>query len=92
MNLGVILDAIKIWAESIISKMGYPGLTLVMFLENVFPPIPSEIVLPLAGSLTLTDRFTIFWVVVWGMVGSFARRIFLLCAWDVDGGRNGSAG
>ena len=76
MNLGVILDAIKIWAESIISTLGYPGLTLIMFLENVFPPIPSEIVLPLAGSLTLTDRFTILWVVIWGMVGSLLGALF----------------
>jgi membrane protein DedA with SNARE-associated domain len=76
MNLGQILDAIKIWAEAIISSMGYPGLTLVMFLENVFPPIPSEIVLPLAGSLTLTGRFSILGVVLWGMVGSLAGALF----------------
>ncbi len=72
MNLGQILDLIKNWAESVISTMGYPGLTLVMFLENIFPPIPSEIVLPLAGSLTLTGRFSILGVVAWGMLGSLA--------------------
>lgn len=75
MNLGQILDAIKIWAESVISSLGYPGLTLVMFLENIFPPIPSEIVLPLAGSLTLTGRFSILGVVLWGMVGSVAGAL-----------------
>ncbi len=76
MNLGIILDGIKTWAESIIGTMGYPGLTLIMFLENVFPPIPSEIVLPLAGSLTITGRFTILWVVFWGMVGSLLGALF----------------
>ncbi len=76
MNLGQILDLIKNWAESIISTLGYPGLTLVMFLENVFPPIPSEIVLPLAGSLTLTGRFSIIGVVAWGMLGSLAGAFF----------------
>lgn len=70
MNLGTILDAIKVWTESVISTMGYPGLTLVMFLENIFPPIPSEVVLPLAGNLTNSARFTIVGVVVWGMVGA----------------------
>lgn len=70
MNLGTILDAIKIWTESVISTMGYPGLTLVMFLENIFPPIPSEVVLPLAGNLTNSGRFTIVGVVLWGMVGA----------------------
>ncbi len=70
MQLGDALNAIKIWVEQIISSMGYVGLYLVMFLENVFPPIPSEVVLPLAGSLTLTGRFSIFWITVIGMLGS----------------------
>jgi len=70
MDLGAILDAIKIWTESVISTMGYPGLVLVMFLENVFPPIPSEVVLPLAGNLTNAGRFTMFGVIFWGMVGA----------------------
>jgi membrane protein DedA with SNARE-associated domain len=70
MDLGVILDAIKIWTESVISTMGYPGLVLVMFLENVFPPIPSEVVLPLAGNLTNAGRFTMFGVIFWGMIGA----------------------
>ena len=70
MQLGDILNAIKIWVENIISSMGYVGLYLVMFLENVFPPIPSEVVLPLAGSLTLTGRFSIFWITLIGMLGS----------------------
>lgn len=70
MGLGDILNAIKIWVESIISTMGYPGLYLVMFLENVFPPIPSEVVLPLAGSLTLTGKFSIPMITIVGMLGS----------------------
>jgi len=70
MQLGDFLNAIKIWVEQIISSMGYVGLYLVMFLENVFPPIPSEVVLPLAGSLTLTGRFSIFWITIIGMLGS----------------------
>ncbi|MCD6356877.1 MAG: DedA family protein [Anaerolineaceae bacterium] len=70
MQLGDLLNGIKIWVEQIISSMGYVGLYLVMFLENVFPPIPSEVVLPLAGSLTLTGRFSILWITVIGMLGS----------------------
>jgi len=70
MGLGDILDTIKIWVENIISTMGYPGLYLVMFLENIFPPIPSEVVLPLAGSLTLSGRFSIGLITVVGMLGS----------------------
>jgi membrane protein DedA with SNARE-associated domain len=70
MGLGDILNAIKIWVENIISTMGYPGLYLVMFLENVFPPIPSEVVLPLAGSLTLSGKFSIPMITIIGMLGS----------------------
>lgn len=70
MGLGDILNSIKVWVENIISTMGYPGLYLVMFLENIFPPIPSEVVLPLAGSLSLTGRFSIGLITLVGMLGS----------------------
>jgi membrane protein DedA with SNARE-associated domain len=70
MGLGDLLNLIKVWVENIISTMGYPGLYIVMFLENVFPPIPSEVVLPLAGSLSLTGRFSIPVITIVGMLGS----------------------
>ncbi len=72
MGLAGIIDTITVWAQSVISTLGYPGLVLVMFLENVFPPIPSEAVLPLAGWLVLEGRFTILGVILMGAVGSFA--------------------
>ena len=70
MGLAQLLDLIKTWAEGVINQMGYFGLSLVMFLENVFPPIPSEVVLPLAGNLTNSGDFSMFGVVFWGMIGS----------------------
>lgn len=70
MGLGDLLTLIKDWAETIIRSAGYPGLYLVMFLENIFPPIPSEVVLPLAGSLTLSGRFSIGLITLVGMLGS----------------------
>lgn len=76
MGLGQILDAIVSWAQMIVATMGYPGLALVMFLENVFPPIPSEVILPLAGSLVLEGRFTLFGVTVAGIIGSVAGAVF----------------
>ena len=72
MQLGDILNAIKIWVEQIISSTGYTGLYIVMFLENIFPPIPSEVVLPLAGSLTLEGRFSLLWITIIGMLGSIS--------------------
>ena len=76
MDLTAILNAIKDWATVVIGTMGYPGLVLVMFLENVFPPIPSEVVLPLAGDMTRYTSFTIFWVIFWGMIGSLIGAFF----------------
>lgn len=78
MQLSQILNAINEWALHIISTVGYPGLGLVMFLENVFPPIPSEIVLPLAGWLTLdaTTGFTLLGATLIGAIGSVAGVFF----------------
>jgi membrane protein DedA with SNARE-associated domain len=76
MGLAEILNAINDWAQSVISTLGYPGLGFIMFLENVFPPIPSEIVLPLAGSLTLEGRFTLIGVTLVGAFGSVLGAYF----------------
>ena len=37
------------WVQSVIAGLGYVGLALLLFLESLFPPIPSEVVLPIAG-------------------------------------------
>lgn len=67
-----IIKQINNWVLNLISSSGYPGLGLVMFLENVFPPIPSEIILPLAGSLTTKGDFSLAGITLVGMIGSVA--------------------
>ncbi|MBD2042761.1 DedA family protein [Microcoleus sp. FACHB-672] len=37
------------WITNIMVSLGYLGIGLLMFLENLFPPIPSELIMPLAG-------------------------------------------
>lgn len=37
------------WITNTINSLGYWGIALLMFLENLFPPIPSELIMPLAG-------------------------------------------
>jgi membrane protein DedA with SNARE-associated domain len=44
-----LLDGLTQLARDAVTAAGYPGIAGVMLLETVFPPIPSEIVLPLAG-------------------------------------------
>ncbi|MBN2003494.1 MAG: DedA family protein [Anaerolineae bacterium] len=69
-----LLNAINAWVQGLITTMGYPGLAIVMFLENVFPPIPSELVLPQAGWLTLGENapFSLLGVTVVGSLGALA--------------------
>lgn len=38
----------KEWIVNLIESAGYWGMALLMFLENIFPPIPSELIMPLA--------------------------------------------
>lgn len=39
----------KEWIADVMGHLGYVGIALLMFLENLFPPIPSELIMPLAG-------------------------------------------
>lgn len=58
------------WITRTISSLGYAGIVLFMFLENVFPPIPSELIMPLAGYLTSQDQLSFVGVVLAGTLGS----------------------
>lgn len=43
------MSGIAGWATSLVETMGGPGAGLAIALENLFPPLPSEIILPLTG-------------------------------------------
>jgi membrane protein DedA with SNARE-associated domain len=58
------------WVMSTMYSAGYAGLVFLMFLENVFPPIPSELIMPLAGFMATQDRLSIVGVIVAGTAGS----------------------
>jgi membrane protein DedA with SNARE-associated domain len=58
------------WVMGVISSAGYFGIVALMFIENVFPPIPSELIIPLAGYLVSKDQFTCAGVIVAGTIGS----------------------
>ncbi|MBE9199526.1 MULTISPECIES: DedA family protein [unclassified Nodularia (in: cyanobacteria)] len=55
-----------------INSLGYWGIALLMFVENLFPPIPSELIMPLAGftARTTPDNLNIFGVFFAGLLGS----------------------
>jgi membrane protein DedA with SNARE-associated domain len=58
------------WITETMNSLGYVGIVLLMFLENVFPPIPSEIIMPLAGFTATQGRLSFVGVVIAGMLGS----------------------
>jgi membrane protein DedA with SNARE-associated domain len=75
------------WAVELVSTLGYPGIVLVMALENVFPPIPSEAVMPLAGYLTTTGRFNFYLTIFSGVLGSLLGALLLYYLGLVIGSR-----
>ena len=48
------------WIIQLIEILGAPGVGIAILLENLFPPIPSEVVLPLAG-FTISQGNLGFW-------------------------------
>lgn len=49
---------------------GYPGIALLMALENIFPPIPSEVIMGVAGVAVHAGRMAFWPVLIWGTVGT----------------------
>jgi membrane protein DedA with SNARE-associated domain len=58
------------WVIRTIDSTGYIGIVLLMFLENVFPPIPSELIMPLAGFMVSKNERALSGVVLAGTIGS----------------------
>src|SRR5688500_8146557 len=58
------------WVMNVMQSLGYPGLVFLMFVENIFPPIPSELIMPLAGYLAAQGKMNLAGVVAAGTLGS----------------------
>ena len=58
------------WVKNIMNSLGYPGVVLLMFVENIFPPIPSELVMPLASFTAAQGELSLVGVVIAGTLGS----------------------
>jgi membrane protein DedA with SNARE-associated domain len=60
------------WITSFVEATGYLGIVLLMFGENIFPPIPSELIMPLAGFTAARGDLNVVLAVVAGTFGSVA--------------------
>jgi len=65
------------WVLSIMEKLGYLGIAFLMFLDNVFPPIPSEIIMPSAGYTASKGELTLIGVIIAGSAGSILAAMLL---------------
>lgn len=64
------------WVVDVVRGMGPLGVALLMFLENVFPPLPSEVIMPLAGYLAARGEASFWAMVLAGTAGSLAGALF----------------
>ncbi len=71
------LSAITDTVSQVIRDLGLLGLVALMFVENVFPPIPSEVVLPLAGFFVARGELSFVGVLLASTLGSVLGSIFL---------------
>ncbi|MCA1904817.1 MAG: DedA family protein [Cyanobacteria bacterium KgW148] len=58
------------WIVTTMESLGYFGIALLMFLENLFPPIPSELIMPLAGFTVAQGKMTMPLAIGAGVLGT----------------------
>lgn len=65
------------WITDIMSQYGYIGIFLLIMLENIFPPIPSEVILTFGGYMTTQSSMTEMGVILVSTAGSIVGAVIL---------------
>lgn len=65
------------WITGLMESLGAPGAGIAIALENLFPPIPSEVILPLAGFTAATGQMNLVAVLIWTTIGSVVGAVAL---------------
>ena len=78
-GLGVVTD----WLVGLMETLGAPGAGLAVAIENLFPPIPSEVILPLAGFAASRGDIDLVAAIVFTTLGSLigALALYGIGAW-----------
>ncbi|MFC9920068.1 DedA family protein [Agromyces binzhouensis] len=71
------LTGLAAWAVDLMETLGAPGAGLAIALENLFPPLPSEVILPLAGFTASQGSFSLVEVLFWTTLGSVVGALAL---------------
>ncbi len=64
------------WVQQLIAETGYLGIAFLMFLETVFPPIPSEIIMSFSGLEAAKGTFSLVGAIAAGTTGAMFGNIF----------------
>ena len=65
------------WIMNTMEDYGYIGILLLIMMENIFPPIPSEIILTFGGAMTIGTSMTVTGVVLVSTIGSVLGAVIL---------------
>jgi membrane protein DedA with SNARE-associated domain len=68
------------WLVGLMRTVGAPGVGFATALETVFPPVPSEAVLPLAGYTASQGHYGLVAAIAWATAGSLVGALVLYCA------------
>lgn len=68
---------LETWITSIMADFGYIGIFVLIMVENLFPPIPSEIILTFGGFMTTVSSLNVVMVIIVATLGSVVGAILL---------------
>lgn len=72
-----MFSSLASWVQDVIEQLGYLGVALLVVAENVFPPIPSEIVLPFAGFVARRGSDSVVIMILAATVGSVVGALIM---------------
>jgi membrane protein DedA with SNARE-associated domain len=75
--LAEIINRIAAFVQSVIVAIGYPGIFTMQFIENVFPPFPTDTMLPFSGVVAASGRLHIVGVWLAAVLGSLVGSLVL---------------
>ena len=81
------MEAVLDWVVLVMRTVGSPGVGLATALETVFPPLPSELVLPLAGYTASQGHYGLTAAIAWATAGSLVGALVLYwlgAAWGLE--------
>jgi len=65
------------WIIDFMNQFGYGGIIFLIAVENIFPPIPSEVILTFGGFMTTFTTMNVFGVIISATIGSLLGAIIL---------------